>query len=90
MGIGSDKGIRVQEVVSVENDSGQMFEVDLVDDSVSWRDDFEILKCLLTPFKETESLSVSVELHLLVVVESLLVSRIIDHDGVIYYQLNRT
>jgi hypothetical protein len=54
-----------------------------MDNTGPWWDNLEVLKGVLTPFEELESLVVSIEFDLLIVVKSSWVSRIIDLDGVI-------
>lgn len=44
VGVSSDNAVRIQEAIFVEDDSGQILEVYLMNDTESWRDDAEVLE----------------------------------------------
>lgn len=61
VGVSSDDGVGIQDVFVVEDDSGEVFKVDLMADTGSWRNGQEVLEGGLSPFQELKSFVVSLE-----------------------------
>ena len=66
MGISPDDGVRIEHVATVEDDRGQVLEIDLMDNTGTWWHDPEVVEGLGAPLKELEALSISGELKKLV------------------------
>lgn len=88
VGIGSDDGVRVEEVVSVHDDTSEVLQVDLMDDTRARRDNLEVVEGLGSPLQELEALSVSLEFHLFVDSSSISCAGLVDLDGVINDEVN--
>jgi len=93
MGIGADEGIRVGEERSIglflgEDTPGEVFEVHLMDNPDSRRDNAKGFKGLLAPFEELIALAVSFEFVLHVEHESLFCAVDVDLDGVIDHEID--
>jgi len=64
MRISTNDGIRVDNTVLVgEDTSSEILKIDLMDNTRARRDDSEVLKSVLSPLKELETLLVVVELE---------------------------
>lgn len=64
MRISTNDGIRVDNAVLVgEDTSSEILKIDLMDNTRARRDDSEVLKSVLSPLKELETLLVVVELE---------------------------
>mmetsp|Transcript_413 Transcript_413/g.467 ORF Transcript_413/g.467 Transcript_413/m.467 type:complete len:363 (-) Transcript_413:119-1207(-) len=87
--VSTDQGIGIQEVFVIENNSGKIFQVDLMDDTRSGRNDQEVIESVLAPFQEFESLIVSIEFDFFVLQVSIFGSGVINLDGVIDDQIDR-
>ena len=83
VGIGSNHGVRVWSSSGAMHNRSQVLEVNLMHDSAAWRDNAEVVKSVLTPLQELESLSISVELEHLVLLSGIVSSGNVDLDGVI-------
>ena len=66
VGVGADDGVGVEKAVAVKDDTREVLEIDLVNDTRAWRYDLEVVEGLGAPLKELESLTVTRELKLLV------------------------
>lgn len=64
--VSADNGVGVEHVVAVEDNTGEILEVDLMDNTRAWRNNLEIVEGLGAPLKELESFPISGELELLV------------------------
>jgi len=89
VGVSSDKGIRVEGSVAIEDDSGKIFKIDLMDDTRSGRNNQEVVEGILSPLQEFESFVVSLEFHLFVLFKGIGGSGKIDLDGVINNEIDR-
>lgn len=64
MRVSTNDGIRVDNTVLVgEDTSSEILKIDLMDNTRARRDDSEVLKSVLSPLKELETLLVVVELE---------------------------
>jgi hypothetical protein len=72
MGIGTHEGVGIGDPVFFENPLGQIFQVNLVDDSDPGRHDREGIEGLLAPFKKLVAFTVADEFDLQVPVEGQL------------------
>jgi len=81
--VGTDDGVGVEEVVSVEHDAGEVLKVDLMDDTRARRHDLEVIESLGSPLEELEAFAVTEELELLVLFAGISNTSGIDGDGVI-------
>ena len=88
MRVSSDDRVWVEHVVSVEDNTGKVFEVNLMNDSRAWWHNFEVIKCLGSPLEELESLTVSSEFEEFVLLFGVGSSCGIDLDGVINDEVN--
>jgi len=68
MGVSSDNGVWEQKAILIENDTSKPLEVNLMDDTVTWRNNSQVLESSLTPFKEGESFFVPDELKFFILV----------------------
>jgi len=62
VGVGADEGVGVEDAVLLEDELGEVLEVDLVDDADCRRDDAEGLEGLHAPLEELVALGVAAEL----------------------------
>jgi len=81
--ISSDARIWVEDTVSLKDDLGEPLKVDLVNNTVAWWHDGQVVESFLSPLEECESLGISVELKLFVLLLGILSSGNIDLNGVI-------
>jgi len=88
VGISSNNRVWVKKSVLVEHYSGKVLKVDLMDNTTSWWDNFEVVKSLGSPLQEFESFVVSLELKLFVSLSSSITSKSIDLNGVINNQID--
>ena len=87
--VSSDYGIWVYDFLGIlEDDSGEIFEVDLMNDTTSWWDDGEVVKGGGSPFQKLKSLKVPFELDLFVFFPGVLGSRDVDLDTVIHDEID--
>lgn len=84
-----EKWRNVQKTTAVENDAGEVLQVDLMDNTSSRRDDSQVLEGLGSPLKELEALLITFHFELLVDVQSRSGSKLIDLNGVINNQIDR-
>jgi hypothetical protein len=89
MRIGSNDGVGVEEVVSVEDNTSEVLEVDLMDDTRTGRDNLEVVEGFRSPFQELEALSVSLEFHLFVDSSRFSGTRRVNLYGVINNEIDR-
>src|SRR5699024_9775267 len=83
VGVGTDAGIRVCQTIVVEDDAGQVLDVDLVDDAGSRRNNTEVGECLGAPTQELVTLLVALVLDLNVLLECVWAAEGLDDDGVV-------
>jgi len=93
VGIGADERVGVGEKRSVglffgKNTTGEVLEVNLVNDADAWGDDAEGLESLLTPLKEFVAFAVTFKFVLHVEHEGLFGAVDVDLDGVIDDEIN--
>ena len=89
MRIRSDQRIREQYSVSLINNRRKIFQIDLMNDSRIGRNNFEIVKTVLCPFKERIAFVVSFKFALDVEVKRLIIAGTVDLDGMINDHVNR-
>ncbi len=70
--VSAHDGVGVQKAVTLEDHAGQVLEVYLMDNTRAGRHDAEVVEGVRTPLQELESLSVSVELELLILLAGIL------------------
>jgi hypothetical protein len=87
--IGSNDGVGVEHVVSVHDNTSEVLEVDLMDDTRTGRDNLEVVEGLGSPLQELEALSVSLEFHLFVNSSRFSSARRVDLDGVVNNEIDR-
>ena len=88
MRVSAHNRVRVKIAVLLEDDTSEPLKVDLVDDTVAWWHDAEVAEGGLTPLEEGESLTVPVELDLLVAVLGIRSASHVDLDGVINNEIS--
>ena len=93
MGVGTDQCIRIINVASfgvitLVDATGQIFHIDLMDNTETRRNDTECIESLHAPFHELVTFSVTVEFQLHVEVQRIVLTEIIDLDGVIHDQID--
>ena len=79
----ADDGVWVQHVVAVEDDTGEVLQVHLMDNTGAGWDNLEIVEGLGAPLEELEALAVTLELELFVLLGGAGDTSGIDLDGVI-------
>ena len=93
VGISADKAVRVEEFprsgLGMEDATGEVFQIDLMDNADSGRDDSKGFKCLLTPFEKLVPLAVALELHLEVQLHCIRPTVIVHLHGVIDDEVDR-
>ena len=89
VGVGANAGVRVGQALVVEDDAGEVLDVDLVDDAGSRRDDAEVGEVLCAPAQELVALLVALVLDLDVFVDSVLGTKRLDDHGVVDDHLGR-
>ena len=89
VGVGADAGVRVCETLVVEDNAGEVFDVDLVHDAGSRRHNAEVGEVLRTPAQELVALLVALVLDLDVFVDSVLGTKRLDDHGVVDDHLGR-
>lgn len=81
--VSAHNGIWIENSIFLKDDTSKPFKVDLMNNSIAWWHNLEIRESGLSPFEESESLFVPVELNLLVAFLGILGSSDIDLDRVI-------
>merc|ERR1712166_1113311 len=90
MRIGTDNGVGVEHIIFFKNNTCEPLKIDLMNNTVAWRYNSEIVKGLLTPLEERKSLLIAVELNLFIPVLCVKVSCNIDLHRVINHKINLT
>jgi len=88
VGISSDDRVGVEHAVSVEHNSGEVLQVNLMDDTGARGHDLELVESSGAPLEEGESLVVSFEFKFFVLLLGVSGARDIDLDGVIDDQVD--
>src|SRR5699024_2538843 len=83
VGVGTDAGIRVCQTIVVEDEAGQVLDVDLVDDAASRMNDAEVGAYLGAPTHVPVQLRVAHVLDLHVLLECVWAAEGLDEDGVL-------
>jgi len=83
VGVGADDGVGVEEAVAVKDDTREVLEIDLVNDTRAWRYDLEVVEGLGAPLEELESLTVPGELEALILVSGISNTGSVDLDRVV-------
>ena len=83
VGVGTDAGVRVCEALIIEDDASQVFDVDLVDDAGSRRNDAEVGECLGAPTQELVALFVALVLDFDVLGQSVVGTECFDDHRVV-------
>ena len=83
VGVGADNGVRVEHVLLVEDNTSEVLEVDLMDNTGARRNNLEVVESLGAPLQELESLAITREFEALVAVTGITNTSCIDLDGVI-------
>jgi hypothetical protein len=81
--ISSNDGIVVEEAFVIEDNTGKIFEIYLMDNTRSRRNDLEVVESLRTPFQELESFSVTIEFDDLVLFGGISSTEYVSLNGVI-------
>ena len=89
VGVGADAGVRVSQALVVENNAGEVLDVDLVDNAGSRRHDAEVGEVFRTPAQELVALLVALVLNLDVLVDGVLGAECFDDHGVVDDHLGR-
>lgn len=87
--VGADEGVGVGLAVADHDRTGQVLDVDLVDDAGAGRDDLEVVEGGLAPAQELVALAVAAVLQLDVLREGLVGAELVGDDGVVDDQLGR-
>jgi hypothetical protein len=64
--VGTNDRVGVKNTVLFEDDWSEPFKINLVNNTVAWRHDSQVVECLFTPLEESESLLVADELKLFI------------------------
>ena len=83
VGVGADARVRVSNALVVEDDAGEVLDVDLVDDAGAGRYDLEVVEALLAPLEELVALVVAAVLELHVALEGVLAAEDVDLHRVV-------
>ena len=83
VGVGTYNGVRVEHVLLVEDNTSEVLEVDLMDNTGARRYNFKVVESLGAPLQELESLAITREFETLVAVAGITNASCIDLDGVI-------
>ena len=86
--VGAEAAVRVQQAVLLEDDAGEVLDVDLVDDAGIRRHRLEVLQGFLAPAQEGIALGVALELDLGVEIQRGLAAVVVDHHRVVDDQLD--
>ena len=89
VGVGTDTSIRVRQALVVEDDAGQVLDVDLVNNAGSRRNDAEVGEVLRTPAQELVALLVALVLDLYVLIQSFGGAEGLRDHGVVDDHLSR-
>ena len=91
--VGADHGVRIGAgragMLAREDDAGEIFQVDLVDDAGAWRHHLEVPERLLTPAQERVALAIALELDLGVAGECVPGTEPVDLHRVVDDELHR-
>lgn len=88
--VSSDNRVRVDNALAVfEDDSGEVLEVDLMDDTAAWGNDAEVVEGSRAPFQEFKAFVVALELDLLVLSPGVLDSGLVNLHGVVDDEIDR-
>lgn len=87
--VGADEGVGVRLAAPDHDRTGQVLDVDLVDDAGARGDDLELVEGGLAPAQELVALLVAAVLQLDVLAEGLLRTELVGDDGVVDDQLGR-
>ena len=87
MGIRTHNGVRVRLIPTRHDYPRQCLDVDLVNDPRSWRNDFELLECSLSPPQELVTLAVPLVLQFDVACFRIRQSEKVGDDGVVDHEL---
>ena len=68
MRVSTDNGIRVPDTIFLEDDTSEILEIHLMNNTVAWWDNAEVGEGGLAPLEEGKPLLVPIELDLLVLV----------------------
>lgn len=88
MRIGTNDGVGVEHIVLVENNTREVLEIDLMDDTRARRHDLEVVESLGAPLEELEAFAVTSELETLVCFTGIANARGINLNGVINDEIN--
>lgn len=88
MRICANNRVRIEDTFGVENDSGKILKVNLMNDSRTWRNSQEVIEGTLAPLQELESFLVSFKFELLVSFSGVSGSCNIDLNGMIDNKIN--
>jgi len=83
VGVSSDDGVGVEEVVSVHDNTSEVLEVDLMDDTRTRGNNLEVVEGLGSPLQELEALLVSFEFHLFVESSGISSAGLVNLDGMV-------
>lgn len=81
--ISANNGVRVEQVVALHNNAGEVLKVNLMDDTRAWGHDAEVVEGLGAPLEELEALTVTVEFHLLVELSGIERASLVDLNRMI-------
>ena len=87
--VGTDQGVRIDQIALAVNAACQIFQVDLMHDAEPRRYDTKGVKGLHAPFDEFIALAIALEFELHVEIKRIGCAVVIDHDGVIDNQIHR-
>lgn len=88
MRICAHNGIVVKKTILLHDDSCEVLQVDLMDNTGAWWNDLEVVESLRAPFQELESLPISIEFNDLILLSCIWSSKNISLYRVINDQIN--
>lgn len=86
--VSTDNGVRVQDTILLEDDTSEILEIHLMNNTVAWWDNAEVGEGGLAPLEEGKPLLVPIELDLLVLVLCVGSTGDIDLDRVVHNEVN--
>ena len=92
MAVGADAGVRIGDRFAVllagPHGLGEIFDVDLVADAGTGRHEPEVVESALAPAEESVALPIALHLDRDVALEGVVVTEAVDHDRVVYDQVD--
>jgi len=88
VGVSANDRVGVEHIILVENNTCEVFEVDLMDNTGAWGNNLEVVEGFGAPFEELESFSVAREFKLFIEVLGIVGAGGIDLDRVIDDEVN--